>query len=114
MIMCWNQRFDSVAHSWESPRCYVSTVHVLRKRLQQLPPEQAVMPEYFRFKNKRYKSIYALSFEFGDILCRSELYRRLGLIYNGRKVTVVQATCPKIWNQFKVLNRYGTFRTILN
>jgi hypothetical protein len=113
MIKCWNEQFETVEQLWEHPRCYAPTVAALRHRLRTCPPEQAVLPEYVEFMGKRYDSIYRLYFELGDILSRSALYYRLGLIHKGRKLTVEQATRPRSWDSYKKLQRTGTFGTIL-
>ena len=112
MIKCWGKKFKNVRELWEHPRCYVATVGALRHRLKKLPPEEAVRPE-FKFLGKKFKSIYALHYEVGLSLSRTELYRRLGFIVNGRKVTVLQATSPGIWVKFKKLKNTGKFGTVL-
>jgi hypothetical protein len=114
MIICWGQKFVNAAALFEHPRCYTSTLHVLRKRLLTLPPEEAVFPPYFRLCGKKYETIYQLHhYGCGDVVSMAALYKRLGLIHNGRKVTPEQATCPQIWTRLKALNRSGTYGTVL-
>jgi hypothetical protein len=113
MITCWNIRFKNAQELWEFPGCYVSTVHILRKRLRKMAPEAAVLPDYHEFMGKQYPSIYSLHFELGDVLSRAALYKRLGLIYKGKKLTAAQATCPKIWARLRRLPRGGSYGTLL-
>jgi hypothetical protein len=112
MITCWGIKFDTVQDLWEHPRCYVATVDILRNRLRNLTPEEAVIPDSINLLGVKYNNIYKLSF-----VCdcsRASLYQRLGLIINGRKVSPEQATCPQIWNRLRLLKRMGKYRTVLN
>lgn len=113
MIICWGQKFENAEALFEHPRCYVATVNILRKRLRDLPPEEAVMPDYFEFCGKQYKSIYQLHHFGCGTIAISTLYKRLGLIIAGRKITPEQATCPQIWSRLRSLNRTGTYGTVI-
>ena len=114
MIKCWNQDFENAEELFEHPKCYVRTLHILRKRLQTLPPEEAVMPDCFYFCNTRYETIYKLHhYGCGTVISLSALYKRLGLIVNGEKLTPEQATCPQIWSRLRRCQRVGRFGTVL-
>lgn len=115
MIECWGLKFKNADELFEHPRCYVKTVFVLRKRLLTMLPEEAVVPDAFYFCGKRYNTIYQLHhYGCGNSLALPTLYKRLGLIINGHKVTPEQATCPQIWVRLKKMNRSGVFGTVLN
>jgi len=114
MILCWGIEFRSVQHLWEHPRCYVSTLSALRHRLKTLPPEKAVVPEFIRFFGKKYRNIYDLHKNgCGESLSLSSLYKRLGLIYNDKKLTPEQLISPKIWNRLAGMERWGYWETRL-
>jgi hypothetical protein len=114
MLVCWGIKFKNVNELWEHPRCYVSTPVILTKRLAKMPPEQAVIPDSVSFLGISYPSIYKLHiYGLHCTLAISTLYKRLGFIYNGKKLTPEQAACPRIWNRFKRFKRQGTFGTIL-
>lgn len=114
MIKCWGQEFNNAEELFEHPRCYVKTLHILRKRLQTLLPEEAVMPDFFYLCGQRYDTIYKLHhYGCGISISITSLYKRLGLIVNGEKLTPEQATCPQIWGRLKTLKRGGLFGTVL-
>jgi len=111
MITCWGDSFKSVEELWRSPRCYVSTATALRHRLKTLPPEEAVNPRRFKFGVESYQSIYMLHRQCGELLSLTELYRRLGLIFNKKKLTPYQAVFQ--WHLFRQMPRTGVFGTTL-
>jgi hypothetical protein len=113
MIVCWNEEFKSVQDLWEFPRCYAPTVHILRHRLKTLPPEKAVLPAYLKLLDKKYPNIQELHRNCGELLSLSELYRRLGLIYRGRKVTPEMAVFERQWDILRSLPRSGSYYNIL-
>jgi hypothetical protein len=113
MIICWGQKFANAQELFEHPRCYVSTIHILRKRLRDLPPEVAVVPEFFELSGKRYSTIYQLHHQACGNIAISTLYKRLGMIVNNHKVTPEQATCPQIWSRLIKLKRTGTYGTVI-
>jgi len=114
MIKCWGIKFKNVQELFEHPRCYVSSVFVLRNRLRTLPPEEAVLPACIWFCGKKYRSIYHLHhYGCGASMAIATLYQRLGLVLNGKKVTPEQATCPKIWDRLKQMKKSGKYATVL-
>jgi|WetSurMetagenome_2_1015567.scaffolds.fasta_scaffold02116_32 hypothetical protein len=113
MIKCWGIEFKSVQQLWEHPSCFVSTVSALRHRLKLLPPEVAVVPKSFTFLGQKFDTLYKLSQHLEESITRPTLYRRLGYILNGRKITPEQATCPGIWDRIKDAKHSGIYNTIL-
>ncbi len=113
MVICWNKKFKSVEVLWQHPDCFVKSVAALRHRLKTLLPEEAVRPRWFVFLGHRYTSISDIFSKHTFGISKDTLYQRLGLCYNGYKVTVEQATCPRIWNRLESMKRAGEFNTLI-
>jgi len=112
MITCWGETFKSVQDLWEFPRCYTPTVHSLRHRLKTMSPERAVVPDFFKLVDIRCPNIQCLHRECGDLISLSELYRRLGLIYNGRKLPPNTVVFERLWDRYKQMELTGSYYTI--
>ena len=110
-LECWGQRFQNIRLLWEHPRCYVRTKRQLQSRLLKLPPEQAVMPEYWTLDGVKYDSMRKIPRPPG--LSLTELYRRLGSYWQisrktARKFSVKQALDQDFWkNDIPLLRQVG-------
>jgi hypothetical protein len=100
-ITCWGERFENIKYLWMDIRCLVRTLKSLRERLALFPPEQAVIPDWFTYQGKRYRSIRAIPL---NGVTRYELTRRLGAIWHDKKIHPDLAMSPE-WQDMLFLKQ---------